>query len=93
MGVTLVQTQTSCFVVAASVFCQSVLLRVCDSYLVPELHDIQAWVDPNEQDFVPYTLETAVLEAELEWSRDRFTNPVEFISCNGNWFYFWLSCW
>ena len=69
------------FVVEAGASCRRLLLRTCDSSLVPEPRDIQAWVELMEDDVVSDHGKTAVLEAELECFRGQFASPAEFDVC------------
>ena len=78
----------SYFVAKASVFCRRVLLRTCVSSLLPESHDIQAWVELMEYDIVPDSGKTADSEPELGCSRRRFASSTEFDACVGNSLYF-----
>ena len=69
------------FVVEAGSFCWTLLLRTCDSSLVPESHYIQAWVELMKNDVVQDPEEKAVLEAELACDRGQCASYSEFDAC------------
>ena len=75
----------------AGAFCRRVDLRTYDSSLVPDPHDIQAWVELMEDDVVPDPGNTAVLETELECDRGRLASSSDFVVCVRNCLYSWRS--